>query len=83
MRDDTEGGIWADNVAALQAFLHVAGQWRIVAPGDGSVRRAGLDYAGVQAGLVLAGVAMTPELWAEVRLIEAGAVEAGLEGAAR
>lgn len=39
--------------------------------------RIGLDYAGARAGLELAGIAMTPALWEQVRLIEAGAVAAG------
>lgn len=33
----------------------------------------GLDYAAAQAGLGLAGIAVTPALWAEVREIERGA----------
>jgi hypothetical protein len=70
-------------VAALEAFLTVATQWRHVCPGDGTVRRAGLDYAGVRAGLDLAGIAMTPVLWSQVYLIEMGALAAGHEGAGR
>lgn len=33
----------------------------------------GLDYAGAQAGLALAGITMTPELWSDVTQIELGA----------
>ena len=35
----------------------------------------GLDYAAARAGLDLAGIEMTPDLWSEVRAIEAGAIE--------
>ena len=36
----------------------------------------GLDYTAVRAGFDLAGVKITPDLWAEVQLIEAGARDA-------
>lgn len=51
----------------------MSSQWRMVGLADGRMRALGLDYAGVQAGLALAGIAMTPELWADVQVIEAGA----------
>ena len=64
---------------ALHAFLHVATQWRVVGSGDGTLRRTGLDYQGARAGLDLAGVPVTPDLWSDIKLIEAGAIAAGLE----
>ena len=66
---------------ALHAFLLVSTQFRMVCPGDGSIRRTGLDYTAARAGLDLAGVAVTAELWFDLQLIEAGAVEAGHEEA--
>ena len=42
-------------------------------------RFIGLDYTAVRAGLELAGIEMTPDLWSEVQLIEAGACK-GLNG---
>lgn len=36
----------------------------------------GLDYAGARAGLGLAGIEMTPELWADVQEIERAAIAA-------
>ena len=39
----------------------------------GGIYYQGLDYAGAEAGLRLAGLTMTPALWGEVRVIEAGA----------
>ena len=35
----------------------------------------GLDYGAVPAALQLAGISITPATWAEVRCIEAGAIE--------
>ncbi len=56
--------LWAEHVPALEAFVTVGSQ----------MRETGLDYAGAQAGLALAGIAVDPALWADIRLIEAGAV---------
>lgn len=67
--------MWADHLPALDAFLAICRQWRVTAAG----RFLGLDYAAVQAGLELAGIVMTPDLWSEVQLIEAGACK-GLNG---
>jgi len=38
------------------------------------VRRASLDYPAVQVGLQLAGIEMTPELFTDMQVIEAGAI---------
>ena len=37
---------------------------------------AGLDYAGARSGLDAAGFTVTPDLWADIMMIEAGALEA-------
>lgn len=66
-----EDGIWAENLTALRAFLSVASQMRIQ---DGCA--LGLDYAGSRAGLALAGIRVRPEVWADLQIIEAGAVAA-------
>lgn len=34
----------------------------------------GLDYAGARAGLEMAGIEVTPDLWADLQVIEAGAL---------
>lgn len=65
--------VWQDNWAALQAFLAVNTQWRAVAGPEGSIWVQGLDYAGVAAGLTGAGIAATPELWSDLRIMEAAA----------
>ena len=44
--------------------------------GGGRVHFLGLDYHGVKAGFELAGIALTPGLWSDVQLIEAGAIAA-------
>jgi hypothetical protein len=67
--------LWACHLPAWQAFVAVASQWRPVI-GPGGLFWPGLDYAGAEAGFRLAGIAMTPDLWDEVRLIEGGAREA-------
>ena len=54
----------------------MATQWRVVLDGWGGRLDLGLDYDGARAGLDLAGVEMTPKLWADVRAIETGALEA-------
>ncbi|WPY96102.1 DUF1799 domain-containing protein [Limimaricola variabilis] len=70
-----ETGVWPQNAAALTAFLRIATQWRVAATLS-AVVRTGLDYAGARAGLDLAGIEMTPALWADVQVIEAGAITA-------
>ena len=66
-------------MAALHAFLLVATQWRTACPADGSIRRTGLDYTAADKGLERAGVAVTPDLWSAIQLIEAGVIAAGHE----
>lgn len=54
----------------------MATQWRAVSGPMGGAIPLGLDYAGARAGLELAEVATTPALWADLRVIESGALEA-------
>ena len=79
----THDGVWAEHLEALAGFLALCTQWRFACPGDGSLRRTGLDYAAARAGLDLAGIAMTPELWSDIRMIEMGAIAASHEEANR
>lgn len=72
-------GVWPENAPAVEAFLAVATQWRVVA-GPERLRVVGLDYAGARAGWDLAGIAMTPALFADVRIMEAAAIAALNEG---
>lgn len=72
LRPDPNAGVWPENVAAVEAFLVCSSQWRMV-DGMSGMRVIGLDYAGVKAGLELAGIEVTPDLWSDIRLVEAGA----------
>ncbi|WP_226779508.1 DUF1799 domain-containing protein [Oceaniglobus trochenteri] len=66
---------WSCHLAALRAFEAVSGQWRVATLGMGGLIWMGLDHGAVRAGLELAGIVMTPDLWEEVRGIELGALE--------
>lgn len=39
----------------------------------------GLDYAGVRAGLEMAGIELDPAAWSDLQMIEAGALAAWAE----
>ncbi|WP_233587001.1 DUF1799 domain-containing protein [Pseudorhodobacter sp. E13] len=67
-------GIWESNVPAVHAFLTIDSQFRMTALARGGVLVHGLDYNGARAGLEMAGVAVTPDLWSDIQMIEAGAV---------
>ena len=69
-------GVWPQHVPAVRAFLTVAGQWRTVPHGLDGVRYLGLDYGAAKAGFDLSGLEVGPDLWAEVRVIEAAAAAA-------
>lgn len=70
---DDEGDVWDAHLPALEAFLQVSRQWRTIS-GFGGIVWLGLDYAAAQAGLAFAGLTITPDLWAEVRHVETGAL---------
>lgn len=74
-REDEEG-LWPEHEAAVLAFLSVQTQWRAAPVGDGGLCWLGLDYQGAQAAWRLAGEEITPDLWTQVQLIEAGALAA-------
>ena len=71
-------GLWEDHLPAWAAWCAVSGQWRTVPLSGnwgGKVIWVGLDYAAAHAALDLAGLTVTPEIWADVRAIEGGAIE--------
>ncbi len=77
------GGVWPENMAAVEAFLAVATQWRTAAIGGlsgGRIVFIGLDYAGAAAGLAAAGIETSPGLWRDVRIMEQAALAALNEG---
>lgn len=71
-----EDALWPDHIPALEAFLAVQTQWATVVYPMGQTLHHGLRYEGVEAGLRMAGIEVTPALWGQIRLIEAGAKEA-------
>lgn len=72
---ENEDGVWECHADALHAFLRIDGQWRVLTVGD-RLLWLGLDYGAARAGLELADVSLTPQQWAEVQVIERGALEA-------
>jgi hypothetical protein len=74
--EDEDDGIWAEHMTAVSAFMRIKTQWVVVGAGmDGKIT-IGLNYAGAKAGLELAGIEVTPALWDDILVIEAGAVDA-------
>lgn len=74
--DDDEEGVWPENEEAVHAFYAVCTQFRWLANFDGSTRRTGLDYVAAKVSLEQAEFTVTPELWSEIRCIEAGVITA-------
>lgn len=71
-------GLWEDHLPGWNAWCEVSGQWRTASVSGamgGKVIWIGLDYAAARAALDLAGLTVTPEIWADVRAIEGGAIE--------
>ncbi|MBM2294709.1 DUF1799 domain-containing protein [Sulfitobacter pseudonitzschiae] len=66
-------GIWELCLPAVQAFTRVSSLFRTPGAFGGA---CGLDYGGVRDGLEMSGVTITPELWAQIQCVEAGAIEA-------
>lgn len=60
--------------------MRVSTQWVWVSPGDGSSRRVGLHYGNVEVALRCAGIEMTTELFDDLQVMEAGALQAASEG---
>ena len=67
--------VWAEHRKTVAAFLAICTQWRI-AVGMGGMIRLGFDYAGVRAGLKLAGIELKPREWCWLRIMEAAALAA-------
>lgn len=61
---------------ALNAFLHIQTQWVVTGVGMAGMITIGLNYASAKAGLELAGIEVTPDLWDDILVIESGALPA-------
>lgn len=68
-------GLWAEHEPAWSAWCAVSSQWRVAVGGLGGAVWLGLDFAAARVGLDLAGLQVSPQVWTEMRLIEAGAQE--------
>ncbi|MDT7533729.1 DUF1799 domain-containing protein [Sphingobium sp. SA2] len=68
--------VWPQNMSIVIAFLAVSTQWHLLSLGTGGVYWQGLDYARVAAGLDKAGIALSPEQWSGLRLMERTAASA-------
>lgn len=72
--------VWQDNLEALNAFLRISTQWNTIGVGMAGIFTVGLNYANAKAGLELAEIPVTPDLWDDILVIEAGALSALNEG---
>ena len=76
--------VWRENWPIVEAFLAAATQWRVAALAGEEAGRLffiGLDYAGALPGIAAAGIAMTPEIFEGLRIMEAAARDAINEAA--
>jgi len=82
-------GVWPENWDIVCAFLEVASQWRVTAVGGGGFAGMGgaaiapvmpmfigLDYSAVRVGLDALGIAVTPDLWRGLLIMENAACAA-------
>jgi len=70
----TPDAVWRCNVPAVLAFLSAATQWNCVGFGEGGMQVIGLNYDCARTAMDLAGIEVTPAIWADVRAIERGAI---------
>lgn len=68
-RDEDQCELWVDHVESVELFRHCSSQWRTAAHVV-----VGLDYAGVHAIAGMLGVAVTPRLFGELRVLESEGV---------
>ncbi|MEX2126974.1 MAG: DUF1799 domain-containing protein [Xanthobacteraceae bacterium] len=74
--------VWRENWGIVCAWLAAATQWRTTTGFEERRWRVvwiGLDYAGARAGIDAMGIAVTPELWTGLLVMEAEA-RAALNG---
>ena len=73
---ETEDGLWPEHAEAVEIFVLLSDFWRLNPRANSNHVFLGLDRVQAEAELRLSGIAVTPERWAEIRLIELGAVAA-------
>jgi hypothetical protein len=82
-------GVWPEHVEIVEAFIAVSTQWRAVTIGGGGFAGMGgaaiaparpmwigLDYAAVRVSLDALGIAVTPDLWRGLQVMEYAACAA-------
>lgn len=69
-------GVWPDHEAAVAAFCVAGTQWRTAPLGMAGYAYVGLDYSAARDAWAMAGLETTPEVFAQIRLIEHGALGA-------
>ena len=62
--------VWPDNMIVADAWLAVCTQWRTTGMSNGQVLWHGLDYGGAGESLDRAAIVLTPEQWANLRMME-------------
>ena len=72
---DKDFPVWAENWDVTIAFLNSTTQWRVAEVMSG-LRIIGFDYAGVKAGLKLAGIKLKSDQWSDLQVMERAALQA-------
>ena len=68
---DADFDLWPDNEKPFNIFTRIQTQWRVSVSGA-----TGLDYHGVGEAVRMMGMAMTPELFSDIQLMERAALRA-------
>lgn len=62
--------VWPENMAIVDAWMIVNTQWNALSLPNGQVLWLGLRYGDVKVSLGEAHIALTPEQWSRLRLME-------------
>lgn len=76
--DRKEAGfpVWPENMGIVDAFMAVTSQFRPISLAQAGLHWLGMNYAGVKAGLDMAGIVLTPAEWAGLQIMERAATSA-------
>lgn len=73
--DQEDVEIWPDMVPAVRIFFRLGTQWRWTGAGMAGAFRTGLDYAVLPAVAGAVGIEMTPDVLADLAVLESGALK--------
>lgn len=62
--------VWPENMAVVDAWMIVNSQWNALSLANGQVLWLGLRYGDAKVSLDQAAIALTPEQWSRLRLME-------------